>query len=457
MTLIRPRLLDYFGKTAAQEFTAFAIPFLNEDIPLYIDPFLLWRSPSQHENALHNLLIDAFDRVGHAAIKGKKNEAVHFLVRASECNEVGLGVSSTRVGKRIGVGTAELILDTMEKLPGFRERGLRHVEILQLLVDGISRDRISDFTASVLRDHLIDFTISEAEKIGLPLEDVMLNDVYDHRAHAFRTEITKLLKNPLNGQPILLVPKRWLRHVPWIAYDHYFKTACPHDDIAHAGAPLTRARVLDFNRANFGNVSQYLEAREKTAADCHADPLFTQLPLISAKRRLKEIFKVPTGRENGAATQYEDAVEALLPTLLYPDLDFAESQVRTDSGVSIRDLIFYNTRVEPFLADLGRDYDSRQIIFEMKNVKSVASEDIDQLHRYLPPAIGRFGVIVTRNELSPARRKQAVDLWSSRRVAIVWLTDADLSQMVEVFESKQRKPIEVLKKKYVEFQRLWPN
>jgi hypothetical protein len=455
LSLIRPRLLDYFGITAAQEFTAFAIPFLNEDIPLYIDPFLLWRSPSQHENALHNLLIDAFDRVGHAALSGKRHEAVQFLVRASECNEVGLGVSATRVGKRIGVATAELILDTMERLPGFRDQGLRHVEILQLLVDGISRDRISDFAASVLRDHLIDFTISEAEKICLPLTDVTLDDFYDHKAHAFRTENTKLLKNPRNGQPILLVPKRWLRHVPWIAYDHYFKTACPYDDIAHAGAPLTRARVLDFNRANFGNVSRYVEARERIAADCQADPLFTQLPLISAKRRLKDIRKIPTGREN--ASRYEDAIEALFPTLLYPDLDFAKGQVRTDSGVSIRDLIFYNTRIDPFLAELGKDYESRQIVFEMKNVQSVSGEDIDQLHRYLPPAIGKFGVIVTRNELSAARQRQVVDLWSSRRVAIIWLTDADVAQMVEVFESKQRKPIEVLKKKYVEFQRLWPN
>ena len=132
-------------------------------------------------------------------------------------------------------------------------------------------------------------------------------------------------------------------------------------------------------------------------------------------------------------------------------------QVRTESGVSIRDLVFYNSRVDPFLADIGRDYDSRQIVFELKNVQSIASEDIDQLHRYLPPAIGRFGVLVSRNEPSSARQRQAVDLWSSRRVAIVCLTDADLAQMVEVYETKQRKPVEVLKKKYVEFQRMWPN
>ena len=73
--------------------------------------------------------------------------------------------------------------------------------------------------------------------------------------------------------------------MPWIAYDSYFKMSCPHDDIAHEGQLLTRAQVLSFNRHSFGYFSQYVEVRERTAVDCFSDPLFTQLPVISAKRR----------------------------------------------------------------------------------------------------------------------------------------------------------------------------
>ena len=43
MALIRPRLTDYYGISLAQAELDFAIPFLNEDIPLYVDPFLLWK------------------------------------------------------------------------------------------------------------------------------------------------------------------------------------------------------------------------------------------------------------------------------------------------------------------------------------------------------------------------------------------------------------------------------
>ena len=44
MALIRPRLNDYYGLPFTQEAVDFAIPFLDEDVPLYLDPFLLWKS-----------------------------------------------------------------------------------------------------------------------------------------------------------------------------------------------------------------------------------------------------------------------------------------------------------------------------------------------------------------------------------------------------------------------------
>src|SRR5260370_17641700 len=37
--LIRPRFTDFHGVHIAQHELDFAIPFLNEDIPLYVDPY----------------------------------------------------------------------------------------------------------------------------------------------------------------------------------------------------------------------------------------------------------------------------------------------------------------------------------------------------------------------------------------------------------------------------------
>jgi hypothetical protein len=52
--------------------------------------------------------------------------------------------------------------------------------------------------------------------------------------------------------------------------------------------------------------------------------------------------------------------------------------------------------------------------------------------------------------------RNTAELWSGQRRCIVALTDADLELMVEVFDSKQRQPIEVLKRAYIDFRRACP-
>jgi len=140
--------------------------------------------------------------------------------------------------------------------------------------------------------------------------------------------------------------------------------------------------------------------------------------------------------------------------LRIPQEDFC--QALSVPGVSIRDLIFYNSRRHPFLNELMNDYGSRQIVFEMKNVAAIERGHIDQLNRYLKDSLGNFGALVTRNPLKKAQFSSTIDLWSGQRKAMICLTDADIIQMVEVFESKQREPLDVIVKKYAEFKRACP-
>src|SRR5437868_10060194 len=110
MALIRPRLTDYYGLSQAQTELDFAIPFLDEDIPLYVDPFLLWKSPSYQDKALHQMLLAGFNNLGVLARQGQQEKAIEQLMAASECEEVGLGTAQNRQGKRIGRKQASEIL-----------------------------------------------------------------------------------------------------------------------------------------------------------------------------------------------------------------------------------------------------------------------------------------------------------------------------------------------------------
>ena len=453
MPLIRPRLNDHFGLPFTQGEVDFAIPFLDDDIPLYVDPFLMWKSPSQQDQALHTSLVDSFNYFGHLSNRGREGDAVAALSPISECSEAGLGSARNKQGKRIGRAKAQEILALFHSIPQVKQGGFEHLEEIQLLVDQIGRDRISDVVCSLTKSFLIDFTIDQCAKHDIPVNDVTLENVYDYGAKAFKKEKLRLPINPKTNTAVLLIPKRWLRFSPWISYDDYFSASF----VENGDLPKERVAVLNFNRRNYDMVQTYVRQKELTQADCRNDPLFTPIAVTSAKRRLVELRKLPSGKDDNADRKYEDCVCQLLASLFYPQLDFAAEQSRTDSGVLIRDLIFYNNRSLDFLRDVFDVYGSRQIVFELKNVREIGRDHVNQLNRYLNEEFGRFGVLVTRNPLPRNIVKNTIDLWSGQRRCILALTDADLETMVTVFDSKQRLPIEVLKRTYIDFTRACPS
>jgi len=458
MNLIKPRLTDHHGIHKSQSELDFAIQFFDEDIPLYLDPFLLWKSPSQQDQALHTAITNSFNYLNYLLKKGRIEQAINFLISLSECQEVGLGVSKTRKGVRIGKEQARQILALFEDIPEYSQFGFTHFETIQLYISGISKDRISDIACNYIKSFLVDYTIEQCEINKIPVEGVVLDSIYNYKNNTLDlNQKTYLPVNQTTKEPLIFTPKRWLRFNPWINFEDYFRSYCPRDEIFNPNEPEDRVKVLNYNRDNYGIVEEYIKYKDRTAEDCKNDPLFSQIPVLSARRKLNELLKLNSGKEDGSDMKYEDLSAQLMASLFYPHLDFAQTQSRTESGRHIRDLIFYNNRNIDFLDEIFTDYGNRQLVIEMKNVKSISRDHINQLNRYLQNGIGNFGVFLTRNSLPKAMYKNTIDLWSSQRKCIIAVTDEDLKLMVDVYESKQRAPIEVLKKKYVEFRRSCPS
>lgn len=53
---------------------------------------------------------------------------------------MGLGLSRTRKGQRIGMATAAEILSIFKDIPKYRSSGFDHIEEIQLFVDQIAKD-----------------------------------------------------------------------------------------------------------------------------------------------------------------------------------------------------------------------------------------------------------------------------------------------------------------------------
>ena len=222
--LIRPRLTDYHGILRGQAELDFAIPFMDEDIPLYVDPFLLWKSPSLQDQALHTSAANAFNSLNRMLHKGKEAEARSVLIRASECDEIGLGHSQKRQGLRLGEAKADDILSLFRQIEEYRAHGFIHFEEIQLYIKGISRDRISDLCCSFLKSFLIDYTMQECDELGIPTAGTTVPEVYNYKTNQFDEDVSaKLPLTPDTKKPLLFVPKRWLRFGTWINFDEYFR------------------------------------------------------------------------------------------------------------------------------------------------------------------------------------------------------------------------------------------
>jgi hypothetical protein len=169
INVVNPRLIDVFGSSFTQDDVDFAIPRLDEDIPLYIDPFLLWVSERPDYRDLHQRLIGFFRLVAEKISDDNAESAARFLSGCEEQPALGLGYASgSKRGSNIGPKLIAEILRVHRDVPQLRDGRIRHMEELQLVVPGMAEDRMSDTAAAVLKDFFIEYSAQQAADHGIP-------------------------------------------------------------------------------------------------------------------------------------------------------------------------------------------------------------------------------------------------------------------------------------------------
>lgn len=456
--LINPRLSDVFGLVIRQDEVDFVVPHLNEDLPLCLDPFLLWKSDQASYRELHSAILSFISQVQAQALAGRIAQAQMLLSEIREPAELGLGYSEgTKRGSAIGRSLRSAIIQTFREIPQLQDTGLDHIEVLALLVPKIAEDRLSDITASVLKKWLAEFTRQRCNDLNIPTHRYRLNG-WDSDRLDWCPFDAQLPYNPADESPVLLAPLDLLRRLPWINYPDYYKSTYSRLVLSPSRRNRVEAKesVLAYNRANYDLVSRYVEHRERQSAACHPDPLFTPLQLDTLKRKAAQIRSLPLGRTDGADKKFESLAFDLLSSLLYPELDLAGNQERTISGAHIRDIIFHNDGKTVFLQDLRAIYQARQMVFELKNVATLETEHVNQLYRYLDDEdMGHYGILFSRKPPPRNVQQNIIDLHSSKRAVIICLDDSDVDLMIQLLDS-HRRPIEALRKKHVEFTRRLP-
>lgn len=445
----------------------FVIPRVGVDLPLGIDPFLLFKSRDPHLSSLHTQILNSFNH-GISLIRAGNIQAARNLFEFPEASEIGLG--NAKKGKRgsgVGVFLTELIVETLADSPALIERGVRHIEEMQLVSIGIGPDRISDITANLLKKYLIEYTQKQCDIWKIPVtKNVPIEHIFDPDDFSWHDDHFNLPISPYDSRPILLVPRRIVRTLPWINYDDFLRL----EFVAYLRAKRVRGRlnakvkktiqptpsekkeIVQLTRKEIGRIDRYISAKESAAPD--AQPSLTYLDsgaICPESESLKQkLSTLLNGTES--ATEYQKLILEILNYLFNPELIDGELEVRTIDGTERRDIIFTNDSDQPFWSYLRAEHSAVFIMFETKNTADLNNIYFNQTATYLGDRIGRIAFIVTRSPLQEAQQRKAFSIYndSHPRKIILVLSDKDVTAMLDL-KCAGKDPMRYVQKLYRSF------
>lgn len=134
---------------------------IDADLPLFIDPFLLFASEKPEYVDLHDKIVDHLIDLKQLAVQNPKTDLKLFQFSEVKQNWLGLCKWGNN-GKGLGPKFAK---DLIKAFNGFYANfgnetvsTSSHIEKLTLVGAGIGRDFISDFTTNLMLEYLLDYT-----------------------------------------------------------------------------------------------------------------------------------------------------------------------------------------------------------------------------------------------------------------------------------------------------------
>lgn len=466
------RLTEAFSLSFIQSEVDFVIPDLTVDLPLSIDPFLLFKSRDEQLRDLHAKILSIFNQ-GVRSFREGRREDLDRLIDFPEVDEIGFGYSYGRIkGSGLGWLLNRLLTETLVASPALQERGLRHVEELQLVSIGVGPDRVSDIAGNVLKSFLIEYTQQQAAIWNIPTKTSLpVQHIFDFATWDWSDGYFDLPLNPESGLPIILVPRRIVRLLPWINYDDYARTdfrmylrpskgprmARPPGMPKEKRADLAKKEVVEVTRTKIELLDQYIGRKERDRSGAEptlgADTFSDRAESDLGEQFISHLQTLPTGQTT--ASEYQRLVYEILNHLFEPDLTDGQMEVATHLGTERRDIVYANEAESSFLQFIRATYGSMFVLFEIKNVAKLDLEHVNQTAVYLGARLGMLGFIVTRHAAAPNVILKTYSVYndtpSMPRKTVLIVTDEDLITMIRL-KQEAKAPVKQLQAIYREFQ-----
>jgi len=161
---------DYFeiDNSTLEKFGALNI-CLSSDLPMFIDPFLLFASKKPEYKILHKKVVEHLLILKEYATAYNGLDVNVNLFRFPEIKQNWLGLSKygnggKGLGKKFALGAITAFNGFYSTFGEEKITAESHIEKLTLLNAGVGRDFISDFTTNLIQEYLLEFTEDFAKK-----------------------------------------------------------------------------------------------------------------------------------------------------------------------------------------------------------------------------------------------------------------------------------------------------
>ncbi len=166
----------YISPATLEKYGAFNVSLIN-DLPLFIDPFLLFGSKKPEYQQLHNEILNYL-----TFLKLKSKEGINDLSKIrswyifSEVKQNWFGYSKagnsgSGLGEKFGRAMSSSMHIVFDDLKNERITQSSHLEKVGLFEIGIGKDNISDFTTNLIKHYLLTYYCTYFFKSRKPFFD----------------------------------------------------------------------------------------------------------------------------------------------------------------------------------------------------------------------------------------------------------------------------------------------
>ena len=357
-----------------ESYGAMNISLLN-DIPLFIDPFLLYASEKPEYRQLHENILDYLSFLRDKASGFISSEKIKRWYTFPEVKQNWLGYSESGngglgLGKDFGQSMSKAIQGVFPDLKNEKITETSHLEKLSLFKVGVGRDNISDFTCNLIKKYLLEYTQTFAMQY-LSLEqckNIAVSKVYfDYKYENWMSQ--KYILPYFNGDYVILTPKDLLTY----------------DESAIGSYDASRARVMylkDFIENKDGYKLFYHKGkpikREKDLQLLFKLTWFATIFDVNAEvnnGRGPVDFKISKGDLDKTLVEFKLASNSKLKQNIANQVQVYEAANNTNQSMKV--ILYFNEieykKVLNVLDELGLSSDENIILIDACNNKISAS------------------------------------------------------------------------------------